>query len=48
MLLGSTQMNLANYAAATDVYRRLSDIYPDNSAVLAQYAQALYCLLIAP
>lgn len=42
MLLGSTQMNLANYAAATDVYRRLSDIYPDNPAVLAQYAQALY------
>lgn len=42
MLLGSTQMSLTNYAAATDVYRRLSDIYPDNPAVLAQYAQALY------
>ena len=42
MLLGSTQMSLANYAAATDVYRRLSDIYPKNPAVLAQYAQALY------
>jgi len=42
MLLGSTQMSLTNYAAATDVYRRLSDIYPKNPAVLAQYAQALY------
>ena len=42
MLLGSTQMKLANYVAAADVYRRLSEIYPNDPAVLAQYAQALY------
>ncbi len=42
MMVGSTQMELGNYAAATDAYQRLSLIYPEDAAVLGQYAQALY------
>ncbi len=42
MLVGTTQMGLGNYAAATDAYQRLSVLNPEDPAVLGQYAQALY------
>ncbi|MEH6556608.1 MAG: c-type cytochrome biogenesis protein CcmI [Oceanicoccus sp.] len=42
MLLASKQMELGNYPAAAAAYQRLTDIYPTDANVLAQYAQALY------
>ncbi|WP_101760480.1 c-type cytochrome biogenesis protein CcmI [Oceanicoccus sp. KOV_DT_Chl] len=42
MMIGRTQMELANYPAATDAYQRLAQVYPEDPAVLAQYAQSLY------
>ncbi len=42
MLLGSTEVELKNYPAAVDAYRRLSLLTPGDAEVLAQYAQALY------
>ncbi|MFA7552861.1 MAG: c-type cytochrome biogenesis protein CcmI [Spongiibacteraceae bacterium] len=42
MLMGRTQLELGNYPSATDAYQRLSIVFPDDAAALAQYAQALY------
>jgi cytochrome c-type biogenesis protein CcmH len=42
MLLASKQMELRNYPAAAAAYQRLTEIYPTDANVLAQYAQALY------
>ena len=41
-LLGRTQMELNNYPAAVDAYRRLALLAGDDPEVLGQYAQALY------
>lgn len=41
-LLGRTQMQLNNYPAAVDAYRRLALLAADDPEVLGQYAQALY------
>lgn len=42
LLLGRTQMELNNYPAAVDAYRRLSLVAENDPEVLGQYAQALY------
>lgn len=42
MLLAATESGLGNYPAASAAYGRLAQKYPQDAAVLAQYAQALY------
>jgi cytochrome c-type biogenesis protein CcmH len=42
MLLASSQMELANYPAATAAFQRLTILFPQDDKLLAQQAQALY------
>jgi cytochrome c-type biogenesis protein CcmH len=42
MLLARTQLELGNYPASADAYRRLLVLVGEDASVLGQYAQALY------
>lgn len=42
MILANTKMERGKFAAASEAYSQLEQLYPEDSVVLAEYAQALY------